>query len=292
MRAYWFHLSSLLLICVTCLHGQQESLKIGAGDEVQIKVLEAPELEETARVEDSGMVHLMLGGDIRLAGLSPSQAAAAVGRALIDSHVVLVPHVTVSLLTAQSSRVTVMGQVRTPGTFEIDTRKRLSDVLSMAGGLTELADREIRIRRVSGAQMAYYVTNDPTHLLDSEPMIDPGDTIIVPRASIVYLLGTVGRPGGYPMSTNDSKLTMLQALALAGGIPPNGSPAKARLIRKRGNVYVEIPVNLVKLQKGRTPDFVLQADDIVYVPFSYARNTLVGVNSLISAAASASIYHF
>jgi polysaccharide export outer membrane protein len=117
--------------------------------------------------------------------------------------------------------------------------------------------------------------------------------VLVPKASIVYVLGDVGRPGGFPMATNDSRLSVLQAISLAGGTLPSANPAKARLIRKEsdGN-YVEIDLPLSNMQKGKTGDIQAHADDIIYVPFSYIRNLGMSLGGIISSASSASIYRF
>ena len=111
----------------------------------------------------------------------------------------------------------------------------------------------------------------------------------------MYILGDVNRPGGIAIVTNDSKLSALQALSLAGGTPPNAVPSHARLIRKQADgSHVEIPLQLSAMEKGKQPDIQLQADDILYVPFSYTRNMAVGAGSLVKASASFgfAIYHF
>jgi polysaccharide biosynthesis/export protein len=106
-------------------------------------------------------------------------------------------------------------------------------------------------------------------------------------------LGDVNRPGGIAIVTNDSKLSALQALTLAGGTPPNAVPAHSRLIRKQADgTHVEIPLQLSAMQKGKEPDIPLECDDIIYVPFSYARNMAVGAGSLVGATSSAAIYRF
>jgi polysaccharide export outer membrane protein len=130
--------------------------------------------------------------------------------------------------------------------------------------------------------------------LDSNSLlVYPGDTVFVPRASFVYVLGDVAKPGGYAMATNDSKLSVLQVVAQAGGTQPTAVPAKARLIRKRDDgTYEESALPLSDMQKGKTSDRQLQTDDIIYVPFSYVRSMALGVDSLVAAAASASIYRF
>jgi polysaccharide biosynthesis/export protein len=285
----------LLLLCgVACCGAQTESLTIGPGDLVHVKVLEASELEQSARVTDAGTLTLILGGRVHVAGLAPSDAALAIERVLVEGHYVLTPHVTVTLEQTATQSVTIMGQVRSPGSYAIGTSRPILDVLALAGGLTDLADRKITIQRHATSERITYVeSNSPNAALDASVSVLPGDTVIVPKADVVYILGDVNRPGGIAIVTNDSKLSVVQAISLAGGTPPNAVPSHTRLLRKQADgSRVEIPLQLSAMQKGNAPDMQLQADDIVYVPFSYARNMAVEAGSLVGSTSSAAIYRF
>jgi polysaccharide biosynthesis/export protein len=284
----------LLFCCAAFCCAQTESLTIGRGDALHVKVLEAPDLEQSARVTDAGTLTLILGGKVQVAGLTPAEAANAIERALVEGHYVLTPHVSVTLDQTVTQNVTIMGQVRSPGSYAIGTPRPILDVLSLAGGLTDVADRKVTIQRHGTKERSLFlVSNSANAELDANITIFPGDTVIVPKADVVYILGDVDRPGGIAMVTNDSKLSALQAITLAGGTPPNAVPSHARLIRKQPDgSHVEIPLQLSAMQKGKQPDIPLQADDIVYVPFSYTRNMAVGAGSLVSSASSAAIYRF
>jgi len=290
-------LKALLLAscCVVCCLAQKESLTIGPADVLHIKVLEAPELEQTGRVTDAGTFPLIIGGSVNVAGLTPSGAAAAIAQALENGHFLLSPHVSVTIEQTTTQNITLSGEFARPGVYPLATPRPILDVIAAAGGLNGAADRKITIERhETKERIEYFVSNKSGVALDSNSLvIYPGDTIFVPRASIVYLLGDVGRPGGYAMTTADSKLSVLQVVAEGGGTLHTAVPAKARLIRKRGDgTYVELPLPLSAMQKGKTSDMQLQGDDIIYVPFSYLRNMALGIDSLISSAASASIYRF
>lgn len=288
-------LLSMLLVatCGFCF-AQQESLPIGPGDQIQIQVLEAPELSQSLRVTDAGMASLIIGGSVKVAGLIPADAADAIAKNWVEKGVLLHPHVTVTVTQFATQTVSIFGQVHTPGTYPMVTGRSIIDVLSMAGGLTDLADRNVTIQRhTTGERIDYFISNDSKVALESSVKVYPGDEVVVPKAKIVYILGDVTHPGGYPMATNDSKLTILQAVSLAGATLPNAVPSHSRLIRKQQNgTYVEIPIQLSKMQKGKVADMQMEADDILYVPFSYVRNVALSIGSLISAATSASIYRF
>ncbi len=284
----------ILVGCAACCSAQTESLTIGPGDLVHVKVLEASELEQSTRVTDAGALSLILGGNVYVAGLTPSEAALAIKKVLVAGHYILNPHVSVMTEQTATQNVTILGQVRSPGSYTIGTPRPILDVLALAGGLTDLANRTVTIqRRASKERLSFVVSNSANAALDGSVSVLPGDTVIVSRADVVYILGDVNRPGGIAIVTNDSKLSAVQAISLAGGTPPNAVPSHTRLIRKAADgSHVEIPLQLSAMEKGKQPDIQLQADDILYVPFSYARNMAVGAGSLVSATSSAAIYHF
>jgi polysaccharide export outer membrane protein len=261
---------------------------------VHVKVLESPELEQTTRVTDAGALTLILGGKVQVAGLNPAEAAVAVARVLVEGHYLLTPHVSVITEQTATENVTILGQVRTPGSYPIATPRPILDVLALAGGLNDVAQRKVTIQRHSNKERVDYVlSNSANAALDGNIPVYPGDTVLVPKADVVYVLGDVNRPGGIAIVTNDSKLSALQALSLAGGTPPNAVPSHARLIRKQPDgTHVEQQLQLSAMQKGKEPDIPLQGDDIIYVPFSYARNMAVGAGSLVGATSSAAIYRF
>jgi polysaccharide export outer membrane protein len=95
--------------------------------------------------------------------------------------------------------------------------------------------------------------------------------ITVPRARLVYVLGNVGRPGGYVMTENES-MSITQALALAGGWDKTASLSSARVLRADGGSEREqIPANLKKIMENKSPDLQLRPDDILYVPNSLSK---------------------
>jgi polysaccharide export outer membrane protein len=283
----------VLACCLTApLLAQNESLLIGPGDEVNVEVFDTPDLDQNARVTDGGEFPLMLGGTVRLASLTPAEAARTIEAALIKSHVMYYPRVMVTVTQYATQTVTVFGQVAKPGTYSIDTPRSVVDVLGLAGGLTDLADRHVTIERhTSHRQVSYYVSNRADDLLDQKVMVNPGDKLVVPKAGIIYVLGDVARPGGYPMTNNDGTLTVLQAVATAGGTQSSAAPNSSRLIRRTAvGGYQSDPIPFSAMQKGKKPDMPLQAGDIVYVPFSYLRNAALGVTSIAAAATGSALY--
>ena len=117
----------------------------------------------------------------------------------------------------------------------------------------------------------------------------PGDTVIVPKAGIVYVLGDVGRPGGYLMQ-NSGKISLLEAVALAEGPTRTAAKKRTRLIRKSPSGMQETVLDLKQVLEGRAPDPELNPEDIVYIPPSVPKSLLMHTPAVMQSAASAAIY--
>ncbi len=270
-----------------------ESLLIGPGDMLHVQVFDTAELEQHARVTDAGELPLLLGESVKVSALTPAEAARAIEKVLLEGHYLLRPKVLVAVEEYATQKVSVLGEVKTPGAYSIDTPRSVLDVLTLAGGLTELADRKILIeRRNSQEKISYFVSNKPDAAFDTAIQIHPGDTLFIPKAGIVFALGDVGRPGGYTMTNNEGKISVLELLARAGGTNHSAVPSHARLIRNEGENVIEIPLPLSAMQKGNRIDMPLHPGDIVYVPFSYIRNIAENAGGIAASAAGAMIYQF
>jgi polysaccharide biosynthesis/export protein len=283
----------LVLFAITASSpAQNESLLIGPGDLLHLQVYDTPEMEQRARVTDAGNIPFSFLGKVNVSGLTPEQAAEQIEHRLVASGVMLHPQVSVRVEAYATQNASVMGQVVKPGTYEIDTSRKVVDLLAMAGGLTDMADRHITIQR-SGPNkqnVVYYYSNAAATALSDDPMVFPGDTVVVPRVAVVYVLGDVLKPGGYPMITNNSNMTVLQAIALAGYANHTAAVGKSKLVRATPAGVQEIDLEVGLMQKGKKPDVALLPDDVIYVPFSFLRNVGVNGQGILASAASAVIY--
>jgi len=260
---------------------------------VHIHVCDTPELEEDTRVTDGGEVQLVLGGNVKVSGLTPALAAAEIEGVLKKKNLLLDPRVLVTVTQFATQNVSVLGEVAHPGAYPIGTPQSVVNVLALAGGLNETASRTVMIERHNGGgRVSYFLSNNPIKTGEPDIKINPGDAIIVPRAEIIYVLGDVGKPGGYAMSTNDAKVSLLQLIARAGGTMTSAVPSHTRIIRKSPSGNIEMEISLSKIEKGRASDIQLQADDVVFVPFSYLRNLGSTSASIIGGVGGAAIYRF
>jgi polysaccharide biosynthesis/export protein len=282
----------LLFLLSTGLPAQNESLLIGPGDLLHLQVYDTPEMEQRARVTDAGSIPFSFLGSVKVSGLTPEQAAGQIEHRLVAAGVMLHPQVTVRVEAYATQNASVMGQVVKPGIYEIDTGRKVVDVLAMAGGLTDMADRHITIERFGAAKqkVEYYFSNAAVSAFSDDPMVFPGDTVIVPKAAVVYVLGDVLKPGGYPISTNNSTMTVLQAIALAGYANHTAAVGKSKLVRQTMDGVQEIDLPITEIQKGKKADVALLPDDVIYVPFSYLRNIGINGQGILASATSAVIY--
>src|ERR1700689_481237 len=267
---------------------QQESLLIGPGDLLQVDVMDTPEMEQQVRVTDDGSVPLAYVGNIHVAGQTPAAAAASIQGALIEKKVMRYPQVTVRMMELATQDVSILGQVHSPGTYSITTPQTILKVLSLAGGLSDMADRHVTVKRnKTGEQLKYYVSNDAEQALSDVVMVYPGDTVLVAKAQMIYVMGDVNRPGAYAMTTNDEHLTVMQVIAFAGSASKTGFKSHVHLFRTTEHGQVELAVQLDAIQKGKRPDIALQPNDILYVPYSWMKNVSLQSSSIGAATAGA-----
>lgn len=289
----FLHLSLGLLLAGAALAATPESLLIGPGDLLHVQVADTPEMDQHPRVTDAGEVPIEGVGNVKVSGLTPATAAIVIHDRLIAAHYMMHPEVMVSVEQYATQSVSVLGEIKAPGAYPIGTPRSILDVLALAGGLDAAADRNILIeRRGNPADLVHYnFSNDAGQAISGQVVVNPGDVVIVPKAGIVYVLGDVNHPGGYVMANNESKMTMLQALALAGGLTKTAKQGHARLIRNVNGSYSDRVLSVGDLQEGKVPDIAMQPGDVLYVPFSYGRNiAVIGAGSIAAAATSAAVY--
>ena len=272
---------------------------LGPEDQITVKVFAADDIpDRPAQIANDGNVTLPMIGQVHAAGLTVDQLQTALTNAY--KKFFKDPQVTVQVTDFRSQPVSVAGNVNTPGVVQLRGNRNLMEVIGQAGGLRADAGDSVLITRNlnEGSIPVAGAFTDPTgkysvaHINIREIMsgkdpqanitIKPHDVITVPRARMVYVLGNVGRPGGYVMTENET-MSLTQAVALAGGWTPNASLGSARILRASGGAEREqIPANIKKIMQNKAPDLELRPDDILYVPNSLAKVvTARGVESAI-----------
>jgi polysaccharide export outer membrane protein len=281
---------------------------LGPDDDITIQALDAEEItNKLVRIDTSGNINLPLVGRLRAAGLTVEQLEAEIAARLRTY--IQQPQVAISVTNFRSQPVSVLGAVRSPGIHQLQGRKNLFEILSMAGGLASDAGHSVKITRQAewGPIPLPSATTDATGKFsiaevklraivearnpEENILIQPHDIISVPRAELVYVVGQVRKPGGFILNDREN-ISILQALAMADGLTNVSSAKNARIIRSTaGENRTEIPVDLKAILEGKTSDVALKADDILFIPTNVAKGVFIGtMQTAISAATSAVIY--
>jgi polysaccharide export outer membrane protein len=191
------------------------SLQLGIGDLVEMTVYDVPELTSKTRISSNGDIYCALIGPTHVAGLTTEEAAQLIQKRL--SAFLKDPYVSLFVTEYASQGASLLGEVNKPGVYPVMGDQHLFDLISASGGLTEKAGHSITVTHRSDPDkpvtltISRNISDDP----QSNIKVFPGDTVIVRKADIVYVVGDVGRPSGLLMDA--SGLTVLQAVALAGG---------------------------------------------------------------------------
>src|SRR5208282_1220585 len=247
------------------------NVKLGIGDLVDISVFGVPDLSTKTRISGSGDVYLPLIDYVHVADLTTDEAQELIQKRLEDGGFVRGPHVAIFVDESASQAITMVGEVSRPGPYPAIGERRLFDLISAAGGLTDKAGRNVTIehRGDPGQRVDLQLSSNLAEDTQNNVDVFPGDTIIVSRAGIVYVVGDVNRPSGFLIE--DNALSVLKALALAGGSTRTSALGKARILRQTPSGVEEIPINLKKVLYAKAPDVPLVKGDILFIPGSSAK---------------------
>ncbi len=248
----------------------EQGLRIGAGDLIQISVFGASDYTHELRVAGDGTVNLPLIGQTSVGGRTPREVASDLQLRLSQGGYFNNPQVGVFIKEYATQGVSVLGEVQKPGVYPMLGTRSLFDAISAAQGTTPTAGNKVYITHRDRPDQPEIVklSYDATGLAQSNVPVFPGDTIVVQKAGMVYVVGNVQKPAGIAMV--DPGLTVLKAIALAQGIAPNAALDKSTLVRKTSDGQTAIPIPLKKMLAAKAPDMTLQPDDIIFVPNSTA----------------------
>jgi len=266
---------------------------IGPGDALEISEYHTPEFHSAVRVSAAGTVTLPLIDEIHLAGMDEQQAARAIEAALKAKGMLLHPLVSVLVTSYAGQDVSVLGEVARPGVYPYTLHHRLLDLISAAAGLSPSAGRLVNVYHRSDPRTPHPVVLDPGGIdtaAEHNPELEPGDTVQVSRAGLIYVIGDVIRPGGFPVDPAQG-LTVVQALSLAWGPSQNAAATRAILIREQKGGRTLTTLNLRRMLRGQEPDQPVHDRDILFVPDSTAHSLWNRtIESAIQSAIGVTIY--
>jgi polysaccharide export outer membrane protein len=227
---------------------------------------------------------------LEVKGLTLPQAEKLIADQLIAGGMYRNPQVSLQLTESPNQVATVTGELH--AVVPIIGQSRLMDVLTAAGGIPSQASHTITIHRIGMEQpIVVDLGTDPMTSDKNNIPIFAGDTVILARTGVVYLLGAFKNVGAIPLQQN-SPLTLMEAATIAGGPGFEGKMGELRLVRTAGADRTVVHLNMKRVIEGKDPDPVLQTDDIVILPNSLMKSaiksgglsTLVGFASILVVA--------
>lgn len=258
---------------------------LGPHDLLLIRIVNMEEElgDQPYSIDVSGNLNLPRVGRVHAAGLTVEQLENDLTQRFKEY--LQEPIVNITVTEFHSQPVAVLGAVERPGTMQIQGNKTLYQVISEAGGLKDYSGNTIEIaRRIEYGELPLRDAKlDPTGkysvatlnirdvMSGKNPQDDiavkPNDTITIPRADLIYVVGSVNKAGGFPLSERE-QITALEAVSMAEGLDHNAAAKSARILRtdEVTHAHTEIPINLKLIMNGKTEDVPLKANDILYIP--------------------------
>ena len=238
---------------------------IGPEDVLEVQVWERKDLNQTVFVRPDGRTSLPLVGEIMVAGKTIQDLQdhlAKVYEKTVQSAVV-----TVIVREIKSRPVYFVGGFGRPGPLQLTREMTLLQAISVVGGVVPGGDAEkgYVLRGDKRTAVDFYKLLQKGDL-SQNPRLEPGDTVVVPIAELLYVQGEVRAPSPLKYTTD---LTLLKAITQAGGLTPLAASGRVDLLRGRaGEKKERIRVDVDKIMRApdENPDVILKPDDIIYVP--------------------------
>lgn len=251
----------LFLICTLIFlptaHAADEYL-LGVGDVIKITVYDHPDLTTLVRIGESGRISFPLVGELKLGETTLAGAEEKLVRSLKAGDFVKNPQVSINVEQYHSQQVSVLGEVAKPGKFMIEGVSTVMDMIALAGGVNSQGSDTIKILRPTRSGLVTQLELDQIKLFrygdfSQNVKVVNGDILYVPRMERFYIYGQVQRPGMYRL---ERKMTVMQSLAVAGGLTPRGTEKNLK-VKRRGTDGIET-IEVTTLD-------MLQDDDVIYV---------------------------
>ena len=261
MRSLLQSLFALVMLVTTAAQAApQGDYVLGAGDIIRVSVYQNPDLTLEVRVSEGGSFSYPLLGTVKVGGLSVSTAEKKIADGLRDGNFLKQPQVSILVMQVKGNQVSVLGLVNRPSRYPLETvNTKLSEILAQAGGVAAGAGSDtVVVMGTRGGKAFRKEIDFPSVFAASaqaeDVLLENGDTIYVDRAPMIYFYGEVQRPGAMRLERD---MTLMQALASAGGISLRGTEKGIRINRRDESGKVQV-LNLGMQDK-------LQKDDVIYI---------------------------
>jgi polysaccharide export outer membrane protein len=266
-----------LLIVLCCLvppgRAQEENTpetggyRVGIGDVIEVEAFQEDEISGEFSVEPSGAITFPLLGSVPVAGMTPAEVSSALEKMLEKDYYVDV-QLKVEVEVFASQPVTLLGEVQTPGTYYLEGRTTLTELLAKAGGLKSSAGPVLELRRTARSEgagppgpMIFETAKLSTGEAGRDVILRSGDVLFVSPKKMYFITGEVARPGQYEISLG---MTLMQALSQAGGAGKFASQV-IEVHREVGGEKQILSFDLSHIRKGRLADPAVVAGDVIFV---------------------------
>ena len=288
----------------TVLNPEQHDVVMGPGDLLTVNIFGQALYSPPVRVSVDGSIQLPLIGAVHVTGLTVHQTEDLIAERLKADGMYQNPQITVQLSESVSQYATVTGELH--AIVPIIGTRRLLEVLGQAGASNTGVSSQASATQAGGAAFpltaSHVITvirpgepkpivvdlgTDPTQSAKANIIILPHDLIIVSRVGVVYVVGAFSKQGAIALDQS-TPLTLLQATALSGGVGFEGRYEDLRIIRTVGLERKFVKVDIKRVMRGKNPDPILQADDIIFLPSNAIKAALKG-NALATFASLADL---
>jgi polysaccharide export outer membrane protein len=274
---------------------ESQRYRIGAGDVLDIRILNRPQLSrEAVRVEGDGMIRMpLIDGQIQAACKSEGELATEISKRYLKYY--RTAQVDVFVKEYHAREAALIGAVNEQGRYQMQRRLRLLELLSFAKGPSDKAGQTINIVRgprtdlcgnngqpesSEGSFISLRLNDTLRGEENSNPYIQAGDIITVPEAEQVYVVGNVYSPKSLPLK---EPISVSRAIAMAGGPLRDSKTDRIHIVRQQPNgEKSEMYVNLSAIARKHAADVMLQPNDIVEVQESSGKSL---IRSLLGAVA-------
>lgn len=255
------------------LYPADRAIQLSVGDLLTVHIFGVADFATPERVGLDGSLLVPLIGPVPVLGMTLYQASQLIASRLRDAGMYRDPQVTIQVVEAPNQIVTVTGEMH--GVIPVVGRRSLLSVLSAAGQYPPTGSHTVIINRPGLDQpIVIDLGTDPSKSARADVPVFPLDTVVVPRTGVIYLLGAFKMQGAVPLQQN-SPLTLMQAASLGGGAVFEAKYKDLRIVRTVGFERKVVKLDLMQVMRGKAPDPVLQADDILFLPTNQLKASLV-----------------
>ncbi|MBV9241092.1 MAG: SLBB domain-containing protein [Acidobacteria bacterium] len=280
-----------------------ERYRIGFQDVIDIQVFRHSDLTQKVAVSPTGTINLFrLDHPVVAVCKTERELETDIANAYKQNYL-RDPEVHVVVSEQRSQPVAVIGAVEKPGSFFINRRYQLLEMLALAGGPNKEAGTRLLVARTGSTSNCRELQNEDTNasIMVSDYKIrdvqegkvtfwmQPGDVISVLDADVVYVYGDVNKQGSIRVR---EPITLTQAIASGEGLKPTAKKGAVRILRQKrgGGDREELTFDLNQIDKGKVKDPYLEAGDIVAVSQDAAKKILLGIAATIKTSVPSAIY--